>query len=386
MSQSPNTPIYKGRIEYNPSASPASSSSWREGGAVLSAAGAIGLRLLDAALSLHSNTVDEYHERTKEAVRNKMYERYQAKAEREAAETQANIEPLELPQHAAGKAKRTTQGIPLVIEPTTHEWSPSQKRVLSALALNENIVPENEAARWQQAQTVIHQPHWFKDNEHAVKVALGLDHLIKLNQAWQDDAKTTAAGIQFVANENTHPETGALDINGFTNDLGKYFVSHNERLLGLKQLLDGVGKVKPSPVAKKLFGHKDQLGSNTYHPTLFDSKVKDKTNENQAHHLATMLNLRLNGVIEGVTFLPDVLADLNDGPLEHNERNLWGIIPTRDHNVGDRQLSELAFNVADAIREGQLPVEHIGKAIYNILTTGSAEGLDQFFVNPNSPE
>ena len=382
MSSIPNGPVYKGTIEYNPIST---SSSWRDGGAILSSAGAIGLRVLDAALSLHRNTVDEYYERTKEAVRNKMYERYQAKAERVAAETQASLEQLELPQQATNKAKRAT-GANLLIEPATHEWTPSQKRVLSALALNRYIVPENEAIRWQETQPIIHQPHWFKDNEHAVKVALGLDHLLKLNQAWKDDAKTTAAGIQFVANENLHPETGALDINGFTNDLGKYFVSHNERLLGLKQLLDGVGKVKPSPVAKKLFGHKDQLGSNTYHPTLFDSKVKDKTNENQAHHLATMLNLRLNGVIEGVTFLPDVLADLNDGPLEHNEQNLWGIIPTRDHNVGDRKLSELAFNVADAIREGQLPVEHIGKAIYNILTTGSAEGLDQFFVNPNSPE
>jgi hypothetical protein len=162
----------------------------------------------------------------------------------------------------------------------------------------------------------------------------------------KNDALATAMGIQAVADANTH--NGVLDKDRFKEDLAKYFIDQkwvfdaNKPEVTLSAVGARIHKVGESPLAESLFG-RERVGAYGWKDEL---QEKGNPEYNQAHHLAAY-----------------IIATIDYGDeIAMKEAYLMD-----KHHPYDIQVSLIATNIANLIKNNKVAISMIWKAIYDRL-------------------
>lgn len=208
------------------------------------------------------------------------------------------------------------------------------------------VLPEKELAEKLQNMT----PQQWRDMQIGGQLNKVLTANEKLGKS-RNDAKATAEGIQIIANWNT--KNGKLNVQGFRNDLGKFFIDQTFEhakepvtwTIGLaSKTLHGVGE---SPLASKLFGY-NRSQSHGWNAKYVEF---NNLNANQAHHFAAFV---IAGIDKGEGFARWE-AEVLDAPYLGN-------------NPPDIALGYKGATVGESIRTSRVNTSNIKTTVYNAIT------------------
>jgi hypothetical protein len=183
------------------------------------------------------------------------------------------------------------------------------------------------------------------DQQRTLAIAADLNKIIN-QYGKKDDALATAKGIQVIANYNTRD--GVLNKEGFKRDLAKFFIDQkwvfdaNKPEVTLSAVGARIHKVGESPLAESLFG-RERVGAYGWKDEL---QEKGNPEYNQAHHLAAY-----------------IIATIDYGDeIAMKEAYLMD-----KHHPYDIQVSLIATNIANLIKNNKVAISMIWKAIYDRL-------------------